>query len=249
MLSISTLPEALVVLEKHTGRAWTNSELFDIATTHNIKLNAAAPITAQTTIQRFVIGKGLVEIFRSPPGHSLLAVLFPWQVGQLWISGETTTRHPKEQGIEGDYYWFIEPIQVTREHVRIGAGTLTKILTIWETAQSGPWIPDTSQAGGGKYHWGPNWIFPSVTPTPIPVIAPAHIRRSAAEAQNKMILEWLISEGHNPKLLPLPLQGKAGIKKECRDELCKSCKPTFSSVSVFNTAWDRLRSNKEILDA
>ena len=57
MLTISTIPEALTELEKHTGRAWMASELLDVATTYNLKLHAAAPITAQTTIQEVVKGR------------------------------------------------------------------------------------------------------------------------------------------------------------------------------------------------
>lgn len=104
MLTISTLPEALAELAKQTGRAWTDSELLDLAANRGIELHAAPPITAQTTIQKFVIGEGLVEKFRSGPGHSRLAVLFSWQVGQLWLSGETMARHTeKHDEIEGEY--------------------------------------------------------------------------------------------------------------------------------------------------
>ncbi len=139
MLTISTIPEALAELAEQTGRAWTDSELFDMAANHGIELHAAPPITAQTTIQKFVIGEGLVEKFRSGPGHSRLAVLFPWQVGQLWLSGETMARHTeKHDEIEGEYQWFTEPVRVTREQVRIKAATLENILSIWRKEQPAP---------------------------------------------------------------------------------------------------------------
>lgn len=166
MLTISTIPEALSELDKRTGRVWTDSELFDVATTHSLQLHAAAPITARTTIQTFVDGVGLVEKFRSSPGHDVLAALLPWQVGQLWISGETATSQTSNYDeIEGEYRWFTEPVPVTREQVRIRAATLQKILKIWETAQSGPWIRDEKQAGGWRRHWGPNWLFPKTSET------------------------------------------------------------------------------------
>jgi len=139
MLTISTIPEALAELAKQTGRAWTDSELLDLAANLGIELHAAPPITAQTTIQKFVIGEGLVEKFRSGPGHARLAVLFPWQVGQLWLSGETLARHTERHDeIEGEYQWFTEPVRVTREQVRIKAATLEKILTIWRKEQPAP---------------------------------------------------------------------------------------------------------------
>ena len=139
MLTISTIPEALAELDKRTGRTWTDSELFDVVANNGIELHAAPPITSQTTIQKFVEGVGMVEKFRSPPGHSRLAVLFPWQVGQLWLSGETMATHTeKHDEVEGEHQWFTEPVQVTREQVRIKAATLEKILTIWRKEQPAP---------------------------------------------------------------------------------------------------------------
>lgn len=166
MLTISTIPEALAELEKHTGRAWTDSELFDVATTRGIKLHAAPPITAQTTIQEFVIGESLKEKFRSPPGHAILAVLFPWQVQQLWIIGETATNHPSDYTYkaEGEYHLFTEPVRVTREQVRISSESLNKILDAWSKAQAGVWIADTAQPGGMRCQHGPDWMFPTDTP-------------------------------------------------------------------------------------
>lgn len=188
MLTISTIPEALAELSKHTGRAWTDSELFDVATTRDIKLHAAPPITAQTTIQEFVIGEGLKEKFRSSPGHAVLAVLFPWQVQQLWIGGETATSHPNEYKVEGEYHFFTEPVKVTREQVRISAQSLGKILNAWNNAQAGLWIVDTAQPSGMRCQNGPNWMFPTDTPaakvkagagaTPAPVTQGNKLRRN-----------------------------------------------------------------------
>ena len=154
MLTISTIPEALVELDKSTGRVWTDSELFDLATSHGIQLHAAPPITAAYTITEFVIGSGMVEKFSSPPGHAALAVLFPFQIGQLWIGGETQTSQVHRQHCnEGEYSFFNEPVRVTREQVRIKAETLQKILALWKRAQ----------AGEEPRHRGPEWMF-SVVP-------------------------------------------------------------------------------------
>ena len=151
MLTISTIPEALIELEKQTDRAWTESEIFDVATKCRIDIHAAPPITAQTKIQEFVIGKGLVEKFSMPPGHSALALLFPAQVGQLWISNETETSHPSDHDArDGEYKWFTEPIKVTREQVRIKSQSLKKILAIWSRAQTGK----------EPRHRAPEWMFP-----------------------------------------------------------------------------------------
>lgn len=162
MLTISTIPEALAELEKHTGRAWTDSELFDVATSCDIELHAAPPITARTTIQEFVIGVGLVERSRS---DAALAVLFRWQAQQLWISGETAASHPDGHNQwEGKYCFFIEPVRVTREQVRIKAYSLGKILDAWNNTQAGAWIADMTQPSGMRHKRGPSWMFPTVTP-------------------------------------------------------------------------------------
>lgn len=61
--------------------------------------------------------------------------------------------------------------------------------------------------------------------------------------QENAILNWLRKIGYDPLKLPVPPSGKSGIKKLCREAV------QFSSPSVFNTAWDRLRANGEIKDA
>ena len=167
MLSISTLPEALAELEKQTGRVWTDSELFDLVTKYAIELHAAPPITARTTHQKFVISVGMVETFRSPPGHTLFAVLFPWQVGQLWLSGETLVTHTDRYNeTEGEVKWFTEPVRVTRDQVRIKAATLQKMLAVWNQAQAGRWIENDKKPGSKKYQHGPEWMFPTEQSAP-----------------------------------------------------------------------------------
>jgi len=137
MLTISTIAEALAELERQTGRAWTDSELFDVATANAISLHAAPPITASSSIYEFVPGDGLVEKHRMGEGRAALAELFPWQVGQLWISGETKTTHPSDHDrMEGQFHWFTEPVKVTREQVRIYGGTLRQIVDLWRVAQA-----------------------------------------------------------------------------------------------------------------
>lgn len=174
MLTISTIPEALAELERRTGRAWTDSELFDLAANCSIELHAAPPITARTTIQKFVIGEGLVEKFRSGPGHARLAVLFPWQVGQLWISGETMAVHTeKHNEIEDEYQFFTEGVRVTREQVRIKDATLQKILAVWNQAQAGRWLENDKKPGDMRYQTGPDWMFPIVPQQPAPAQSPA----------------------------------------------------------------------------
>jgi hypothetical protein len=227
VLTISTIPEALTELEKHTGRAWTGSELLDVATTYNLKLHAAAPIAAQTTIQAVVKGR-LEEKFRLRPGHAHLAVLFPKQVEQLSIVGETTTMHPLTSGMEreGEYHWFTEPVRVTREQVRIRAETLWKILALWDEAQSGPWIDDETVPGGKRRHRGPDWMFPTITQPPTIPGAPAATRQAPTETQ---------ASTPNGSADSDDWKGKARvIADECFDHDTKATPPVRDSLAVKN---------------
>ena len=71
---------------------------------------------------------------------------------------------------------------------------------------------------------------------------------SRSEAQDKAILNYLTSKGHNPLKLPARKSGKAGIKAEVKAALIKD-KKTFASVGVFDDAWQRLMDNLEIKEA
>jgi len=172
MLTISTIPEALAELEKQTGRAWTESELFDVATKYGVELHAAPPTGAKTTIEKFVDGVGMIQTIPKMPTMDFdylmapcvttnhparLAVLFPSQVEQLWLSGEVFTRHShRHDEVEDETIVFFDPVRVTREQVRIKAATLKKILSVWNMAQ----------AGQGKRYRGPEWMFQAAQPAP-----------------------------------------------------------------------------------
>jgi len=69
------------------------------------------------------------------------------------------------------------------------------------------------------------------------------VRLSVTDQQNNTILQWLRDQHHDPLKIPVPPPGKSGVKKLCRDAV------KFSSVSVFDTAWDRLRAHGRIKDA
>ena len=75
------------------------------------------------------------------------------------------------------------------------------------------------------------------------------VRLSVTGQQNNAILNYLKEHNYDPLKLPVPPLGKAGVKKDCCDSLCKNNKTLFLSKSVFKTAWDRLRANSKIIDA
>mgnify|MGYP003385663085 CR=1 FL=1 len=206
MLTISTIPEALAELDKRTGRAWTDSELFDVATRYGIELHAAPPTGAKTTIEKHIDGVGLVETIPRLPrdfdyllapyvntNHAArLAVLFPAQVEQLWLSGEVFTRHSHlHNEVEDETIVFFEPVRVTREQVRIKAATLQKILGVW----------DKAQAGEGRRYKGPEWMFitqqtaPEQSPAePAPVVLVAASPAPKNKSQTTLIFEAKVIE-------------------------------------------------------
>jgi len=191
MLRISTITEALAELENETGRAWTESELFELTTQYGIELHAAAPAGAQKMRAKFIDGR-MVEIVETvndfdwllephvvTDSHSGLAALFPAQVNELRISGETITRHRSGHNeIEGETRLFAEPVRVTRESVRIKGESLRKILEEGKKMQARCGTPaanagairgidkrDVMAAFNGlKWdfdHWGKNLASPS----------------------------------------------------------------------------------------
>jgi hypothetical protein len=238
MLSISTVTEAIAVLTEFTRRPWTESELFDLATKLGIELQAVVPITTQTSILGYEVDKGLVEKYRMPPGHSVLAVLFPWQVGQLWITGETRASHPIDHDrMEGEYKVLTEPIRVTRSEVRIVDKTLKKILKAWEDAQKGA-IP--------SYRL-PEWlcrIQPPAEPLALVVEGKTTTARTSADAMSGgttteasaiPINKWdeyglrrLLDESKMPDMTHQKLAAKYGVKRQRIGALLKRAEKSYS---------------------
>lgn len=83
----------------------------------------------------------------------------------------------------------------------------------------------------------------------IPIATTKEEYISKTKQQENIILKWLSNNGYNPLEFPPPPQGQAGVKTVCRKELLGNNKQLFSSSSVFNTAWERLRANGAIKDA
>lgn len=74
---------------------------------------------------------------------------------------------------------------------------------------------------------------------PVKLVVSVTMERDAA------ILDWIRAIGYDPLNIPPYINGFAGIKKECRDGFCSKYK---ISEKTFNTAWDRLRSDRKIMD-
>lgn len=65
--------------------------------------------------------------------------------------------------------------------------------------------------------------------------------------QEEEILNWLATNGHDPKNLPLQENGKPGLKADAWKEL-KQNRTLFLTKNIFNKAWQRARNNGDIQD-
>lgn len=76
------------------------------------------------------------------------------------------------------------------------------------------------------------------------VSAPSKMEKpiSKTQQQDNAILNWLKDNGYDPQALAKGKPGKPGIRKACGDGVCKNM-GMFSSRSVFEKAWDRLRAD------
>lgn len=70
------------------------------------------------------------------------------------------------------------------------------------------------------------------------------VQRTAA--QDAAILNAITQAGYDPLALPKNEAGKSGAKAEIRKALDGN--PLFVGATVFDKAWDRLRSNEDIRD-
>lgn len=148
MLTISTVDEALTHLTKKTGREWTRSEFFDIATKLNIALRAVVPIDVLSCRWAFEAGRFAMKPMWTP-SHPMLAMLYPHDVASIWQLGEALAHHAEDRDLpEGELNLLVSPIRVTAAEVRIRDGALHRILTAWDEAQSGEkwWrVPEWAQ--------------------------------------------------------------------------------------------------------
>lgn len=134
-LSSFNLAEALAWLRQQTGRAWTDSELFDFCVSREVPVHAAPPLEARCSV---------VELDpKNPSGVRVVmhlswrkAILYPFNVGQLWQVGETEPTpvwHPMHPGDERRWAVFDPPVRVRREHLAIALSTLNRIVKEWCT--------------------------------------------------------------------------------------------------------------------
>lgn len=75
-----------------------------------------------------------------------------------------------------------------------------------------------------------------------PTEMPCSMPIARQTAQETSILNEIRALGYEPKSIPANMPGKAGVKLKVRSSL------TYSS-SVFDKAWERLRSSREIQEA
>lgn len=100
-----------------------------------------------------------------------------------------------------------------------------------------------------KYHsWINLWAAHyQQLPTPADSTPPTAKPMARHAAQDSAILATIEQLGYDAKSLPRGKAGKAGVKSEVKKE-CLKQNSVFVSSKVFDKAWERLRSNREIIN-
>lgn len=237
MLSISTVREALTYLSNETGRAWSESELFDFVTKLNLRLSASLPSKVTSAVMHFTDDYRFVEKFRCE--DPLLALLYTHDVARVWLSGECLARHVEDNRLaEGEMNLLITPIPVTRDGVRIRLSVIDEILRAWRDAQAGK-----------NQHRVPAFARPlppfAFHADPAPADdspAPANEKQSATpaddaelskrERQIRAIEEAASENGYDA--LRIPTGGKSLLRKQCQ-----RLHPSLfgAGPDPFNDAW------------
>lgn len=226
MLSSFNLREALDWLGTTTGREWTDSELFDVCTRRSINLHAAPPLEASVLILRHDVGAGV------KPKHRLgwrKAVLYPFNIGQLWQLGETEPNpvpHDVKELEDEGFEWavFDPPVRIQRKHLAIQRETLKAIADAWRSPSpvEQRWAPDRE----------------AQMETVIDDVAKKTALYRVA------ILDYLRTRGH--ALLDLPPY-RNGRPNETKQEAMTALVPKVMPKSGFMKAWQGLLSGKEII--
>lgn len=130
-LTYSTLAESVSWLCDVTGKPWTENELLDCAACNGLTLGAVPPIDAKVNVCELDLRPGDSDPFRVK--HTVawrMGLLYPFQVGQIMLTGETETAHAAP-GMENRdpplYFFFSEPVRVTRENVRVPRSVIQEL--------------------------------------------------------------------------------------------------------------------------
>ncbi|MFZ6746032.1 hypothetical protein ACO0LC_22635 [Undibacterium sp. JH2W] len=120
------VPEALELLSTYTGKAWkTPDDLLDAAMSLALPLEASSPQTSRV-------------VTRSYGGHSEFAVtrgwrpalLCPFQIKQLMLTGETTTRFPAFSAGDSEYVSW-DFVKTKRVEIAKSKSVITNQSGIW----------------------------------------------------------------------------------------------------------------------
>ncbi len=124
------LTDALDSLSAATGHCWTRFDFFLLVLHCAVQLRAIVPADARTVLYPSGMFDGSPP--QIAPMHRHLAIVYPFQVRELWTEGRTQTDQPwfqnaSERGSE----WFEEPVQVDFDNVRIPRSLLHYLVALW----------------------------------------------------------------------------------------------------------------------
>ena len=149
-----TLSEAADWLSNETASVWTESALLGFAAEYHIALHAAPPIDARAaelellpggrtlTIRPLDVGGMKLKM----PGQWRMAVVHPYPIAQLWLTGESKVSHAVKTSLEdGDAMVFFHDevgnmsgIDVTMKNIRVSRQDLQNIISRYRSMKPAP---------------------------------------------------------------------------------------------------------------
>jgi hypothetical protein len=223
MLSSFSLAEALDWLGRETTRKWTESEFFDLCIGRGIALHAAPPLDAKVSV---------VELDPAAPGGARAAmrlgwrkaVLYPFNVGQLWQIGETEPTpvwEPMHAADTGRWAVFDPPVRVRREHLTIRREALLAVFEAWRSPSP---VEQILRAE-----------------TPPPTAGTQAAKRTAQHRES--VLRALEAAGYTLPALPPYRNGRVNEAKRAAREFLV---PKAMTDGMFMTAWQECLDLKDI---
>lgn len=133
-MTFSTTAEALEWLKAETGEQLSESKLLDLAAGYSVVLHAAPPLDRKAELMTFDAA-GIAN-GTNPKGYKTkcsigwkMVQLFPFHIGQILTIGETESIHAAGQldTSKEEYFFFSEPVRVTRDQVRVSRVALLEL--------------------------------------------------------------------------------------------------------------------------
>lgn len=168
---------------------------------------------------------------------------FPFTVRQLMEFDETAGGVVYERCERGTFTgeWVAELAQATGQkdeaHAKRNAAELARYVMGWED------VPEDGETAQQPNQ--PAEVLDPLLQPPVDTEIPRAVSRT--QAQDATVIAAIRNLGHDPKALPAWQYGSPGVKAAVKKAI--EGNPLFVGTTVFEKAWERLRSRGEIAEA